>query len=290
MRAFGSVQNIQAEKLAQIALEDSTGWLKLSMNMANLHAWRWDKNSDRIDFAIDHSKQHCPPCFPAWRQLLERVHPKDRHDRDPRHRGEFPDAHRYSTGVPRSRSTTGSYRSCATTARPVFDADGKPQGLVGVTQDVTARRESEAKLRRSEQLLRTTTANTADTLILVDTELKVRFINRGFAGLAIEEIVGHEISTLLPEEARPGVIARLRNVLVTGAAATYEFGRTRMGPSRSISRIGRSWSRTRPSVRASRSASPMSPSASASSRKSSMSPTASATPSAATCMTVSVRS
>jgi PAS domain S-box-containing protein len=115
------------------------------------------------------------------------------------------------------------YRSCAATARPLFDADGQPQGLVGVTQDVTARRESEAKLRRSEQLLRTTTANTADTLILVDTDLKVRFINRGFAGLDIEEIVGREIATLLPEEARPMVIARLRNVLATGAAATYEF-------------------------------------------------------------------
>jgi hypothetical protein len=43
VRAYGSVQNIQAQKLAQIALENSTGWLKLSMNMAHMHAWRWDK-------------------------------------------------------------------------------------------------------------------------------------------------------------------------------------------------------------------------------------------------------
>ena len=44
--------------------------------------------------------------------------------------------------------------------------------LVGVSHDVTARRESEAKLRRSEQLLRATTSNTADTLLLVDTDLR----------------------------------------------------------------------------------------------------------------------
>ncbi len=223
VRAFGSVQNIQAEKLAQISLEDSTRWLKLSMNMAHLHAWRWDKGSDRIDVAVlDRSKRGVPAMFPSLAALMERVHPRDRSivtraieegfQRRSETHAEF-----------RVKVDNQNYRSYAMTARPLFDADGKPQGLVGVTQDVTARRESEAKLRRSEQLLRTTTANTADTLILVDTDLKVRFINRGYGGLAIKDIVGHEISALLPEEARAGVIARLRNVLVTGAAATYEF-------------------------------------------------------------------
>ena len=37
-RAFGSVQNVQAQKLAQIALEKSTEWLKLSINMAHMQA------------------------------------------------------------------------------------------------------------------------------------------------------------------------------------------------------------------------------------------------------------
>ena len=223
VRAFGSVQNIQAEKLAQIALENSTGWLKLSMNMAHMHAWRWDKATDRIDFAIvDRPKQHLPAVFPTLTALMERVHPKDRaivtrsieagfHGSADTH-AEF-----------RLKVDNRGYRSFATTARPLFDADGKPQGFVGVTQDVTARRESEAKLRRSERLLRTTTANTADTLILVDTNLKVRFINRGSADLDIEDIVGREISALLPETARDSVIAKLRNVLLTGESITYEF-------------------------------------------------------------------
>jgi PAS domain S-box-containing protein len=222
VRAYGSVQNIQAEKLAQISLEDSTRWLKLSMNMAHLQAWRWDKSSDRIDFAIDHSNELLPTLFPTWSAFLEKVHPRDRAAVIRATEESFQtksDVHLEF----RVKSDDRQYRSCAATARPLFDADGQPQGLVGVTQDVTARRESEAKLRRSEQLLRTTTANTADILILVDTDLKVRFINRGFAGLDIEEIVGREIATLLPEEARPGVIARLRNVLATGVAATYEF-------------------------------------------------------------------
>jgi PAS domain S-box-containing protein len=223
VRAFGSVQNIQAEKLAQIALENSTGWLKLSMNMAHLHAWRWDKTTDRIDFAIvDRPKLHLPAVFPTLTALMERIHPKDRaivtRSIEAGFRGSSDTQAEF-----RLKVDNRGYRSYATTARPLFDADGKPQGFVGVTQDVTARRESEAKLRRSERLLRTTTANTADTLILVDTNLKVRFINRGSADLDIEDIVGREISALLPEAARDSVIAKLRNVLLTGESITYEF-------------------------------------------------------------------
>jgi PAS domain S-box-containing protein len=223
VRAFGSVQNIQAEKLAQISLENNTRWLKLSMNMAHLHAWRWDRASDRIEVAVlDRAKRHMPGLFPTLAALMERVHPRDRvivtraieegfQSRSDTH-AEF-----------RLKIDNRNYRVYAFTARPLFDADGKPQGLVGVSQNVTARRESEAKLRRSEQLLRTTTANTADTLILVDTDLKVRFINRGHETLVIEDIVGREISILLPEAERTRVIAKLRNVLLTGEAATYEF-------------------------------------------------------------------
>jgi PAS domain S-box-containing protein len=223
VRAFGSVQNIQAEKLAQIALENSTGWLKLSINMAHMHAWRWDKASDRIDFAIvDRPKRHLPAVFPTMAALLERVHPKDRPIVARAIETGFDDRTDKLAEF-RLKVDNRGYRSYATTVRPVFDADGKPQGFVGVTQDVTSRREAEAKLRRSEQLLRATTSNTADTLILVDTDLKVRFINRGYAGLGIEEIVGREISALLPEAARGTVIGKLRNVLSTGEPTTYEF-------------------------------------------------------------------
>ena len=239
VRAYGSVQNIQAEKLAQISLEDSTRWLKLSMNMAHLQAWRWDKSSDRIDFAIDHSNELLPALFPTWSAFLEKVHPRDRAAVIRATEESFrtkSDTHLEF----RVKSDDRQYRSCAATARPLFDADGQPQGLMGVTQDVTARRESEAKLRRSEQLLRTTTANTADILILVDTDLKVRFINRGFAGLDIEEIVGREIGALLARRGAPGgdreAAQRARER--RGPRPTNS-ARTRTGRSRSTSRIAR---------------------------------------------------
>ncbi len=223
IRAYGSVQNIQEEKLAQIALENSTGWLKLSMHMAHMHAWRWDKASDRFEFAIvDHKTTHLPSAFPSMKELMEHLHPRDRVPLSRAIEESFRTRNELQTEF-RLRVKHQSFRSFVTIARPLFDLAGAPLGFVGVTQDVTARRESEAKLRRSEQLLRTTTASTADTLMLIDTDFKVRFINRGANGLSIEEIVGCEISDLLPEPARDLVVAKLRHVLNTGEPTSYEF-------------------------------------------------------------------
>jgi PAS domain S-box-containing protein len=222
-RAYGSVQNIQEQKLAQIALENSTEWLKLSMNMAHMHAWRWNRAADTLEFAIvDGRSVHLPRVFPGMKKLMTRVHPKDRlavrraidnaFERHLEVHQEF-----------RLKSRDGQYRAYAAVARPLFDAANQPSGLVGVTQDVTARHESEARLRRSEEVLRTTTANTADTLLLLDTDLRVRFINRSVRGMSIDDIVGRNISVLLPDSVRGYVIGKLCQVLTTAETASYEY-------------------------------------------------------------------
>ena len=77
-RAFGSLQNVQAQKLVQMTLENSTDWLKLSMNMAHLHAWRWNKAKDEFEFAIVDGQTHLPSTFPGMKKLMPQVHPKDR--------------------------------------------------------------------------------------------------------------------------------------------------------------------------------------------------------------------
>jgi PAS domain S-box-containing protein len=156
------------------------------------------------------------------KKLMTRVHPKDRlavrraidnaFERHIEVQEEF-----------RLKSHDGQYRAYTAVARPMFDAANQPSGLVGVSQDVTARRESEARLRRSEEVLRTTTANTADTLLLLDTDLRVRFINRSVHGMSIDDIVGRNISVLLPDSMRGYVIGKLCQVLTTGETATYEF-------------------------------------------------------------------
>jgi PAS domain S-box-containing protein len=221
-RSFGSVQNIQAKKLAQIALENSTGWLKLSMNMANMHAWRWDRAQNSFEFAnLENPQVHLPSVYPDMQAMLARVHPKDqsavRRAIDSAFSGQIEVRQEFELlGV------DGRYRSYATTARPLFEG-ATPRGLVGVIQDVTARRDSERRLRRSEELLRATTTNTADTLFLLDTALHVRFVNKSVSGFTTEQIIGRDIATLLPESARGRVLQKLAQILKSGETATFEF-------------------------------------------------------------------
>lgn len=222
-RAFGSVQNVQAQKLAQIAVETSTRWLKLSMNMAHMHAWRWDRTQDALEFAlVDGNKVHLPSVFPGMKKLMTRVHPADRNTVSRAIDHAFKDQVEIQQEF-RLKSSNGPYRWYAAIARPLFDEGNLPRGLVGVIQDITARRNSEIRLRRSEELLRATTSNAADTLILVDTDLKVRFINKSVGRMSIEQIIGREIGLLLPETTRGYVMEKLRHIFDTGETATYEF-------------------------------------------------------------------
>ncbi|HTD73449.1 MAG TPA: PAS domain S-box protein [Steroidobacteraceae bacterium] len=221
-RAYGSVQNIQAKKLAQIALENSTGWLKLSMNMANMHAWRWDRAQNAFEFAnLEDPQAHLPSIFPDMETMLKRVHPKDQGAVKRAVESAF-------SGQVEVRQefellgNDGRYRSYATTARPLHEGTAV-RGLVGVIQDVTARRDSERRLRRSEELLRATTANTADTLFLLDTAMRVRFVSKSVNGLSSEQIIGLGIDTLLPGAARAGVLRKLGGLLETGEPITFEF-------------------------------------------------------------------
>ena len=223
-RAFGSVQNVQTQKLAQIAVENSQGWLKLSMGMAHMHAWRWDRASDLFEFcALDDGRQvHLPSVFPGMQKLVARVHPLDR-GAVTRALEEAFESRLEVQREFRVKTNEGRYRWYAAVARPLFEQGGQPRGLVGVIQDITARRDSEVRLRRSEELLRSTTANAADTLVLVDTGLRVRFINKSVGGLEIEQVIGSDLGVLLPEAAREGVVEKLRQLLFTGETATYEF-------------------------------------------------------------------
>ena len=222
-RAMGSMQDVQDKKVAQLVVQKSADWLELSMGMAHLHAWRWHRATDSLELAIvDGKMTHLPRVFPGMKKLLARVHPQDRLDvrRAIDHAFE---RHSNAQAEFRVRSRDGRYRYYAAVATPMFDEADQISGLVGVTQDITLRRESEARVRRSEELLRTTTANTSDALILVDTELRVRFANREVRGKPIDEIVGRSIADILPASASEVFLPKLRQTLATGERSTFEF-------------------------------------------------------------------
>ena len=197
----------------------------LSLGLVHMQAWRWHEATDVLEFAdTDAAGAELAAHFPILTKLLRRVHPNDR-GRLARQLARAVDEREQVQDEFRLKMHGGRYRWYALGARPLAGdgAAARPAGLVGVLQDITARQESLAGLRESEALLRVATANTADTLVLLGVDLKVRFVNRGFRGMSVSQLLGRDAGVLLPESARLAVLERLRHVLKTGEEAVFDF-------------------------------------------------------------------
>ncbi len=98
-----------------------------------------------------------------------------------------------------------------------------PRGVAGLAANLAPQTESAGRMRRAEDLLRATMANTADTLIFLDTELRVRFVNKAFRGQSIEQIVGTAFESLLPAVSRDRVVAQLRRLIASGEPVMFQI-------------------------------------------------------------------
>jgi PAS domain-containing protein len=193
-------------------LAASTDWLKLSMTLGQPSAWRWIRDGDQVEFALGDADTG------AVRHALELGIER----------------HADVTVECRLKSAGGRYRSFRAVARPTINVAGRVSGLGGVTQDIAARRELEISLGHAEELLRTTWANTLDTLLRVDADLTIRFVSGDVLGRSAQSLVNEPIAVLLPDGVRQAITARLREVLATGEPATYEFATGAAGAGRCI--------------------------------------------------------
>jgi PAS domain S-box-containing protein len=83
--------------------------------------------------------------------------------------------------------------------QPLIDPHtGEVTSVIGVCHDITARKNAELALQRSESILRSVTDNVPDWLLLVDLDLNCRFANREFLGRAPAEFVGRSVLELVP--------------------------------------------------------------------------------------------
>jgi PAS domain S-box-containing protein len=116
----------------------------------------------------------------------------------------------------RIRHRDGHYVTLLDSPCVVRDAAGKVVRIVGVAIDITEQAGSQEALRASQELLQTVAAGTGDWLILVDTDRRVQFINRGIRALSRESIIGQRLDEIAVPEDRPSILVALTQVLETG--------------------------------------------------------------------------
>jgi PAS domain S-box-containing protein len=147
----------------------------------------------------------------------------------PEHRGLQAEMYRrvFSTGQAVTyetpwQSPDGEVRWLQSRLGPVL-RDGQVQQVVLVSTDITERRRAEEQARRSEARWRSLVENAPDTILIVDKELRLQFVNRLPPGTTLEQVRGLHVLEQVPEEFRAVLGEQYRRVFEERATVSYEI-------------------------------------------------------------------
>lgn len=102
-------------------------------------------------------------------------------------------------------------------ARPVIDPQtGEFTGALGSAEDITAHRLAEQARVESEETLREVTANAPDWLMLLDVDLRMRFVNRAWLHFSVADLIGKPLLDYIPIVNRARLEQMYRDVALTG--------------------------------------------------------------------------
>jgi PAS domain S-box-containing protein len=218
------VLEIDRRQRIEQELRDSEERLRLAQEASGMGVWDWDTRSDRVEwsdqtfriFGLQPSEQKLDES-----SVLTLIHPEDRAAvklaiREAlRPGGEFDAEYRI-------QRPDGSMRWVLAEGRTHCDSKGSPFRMIGLSLDVTERRQAAEELRRSEERFRLLVEGIADyAIFMLDAEGFVTSWNSGaerIKGYVAEEIIGQHYSRFYgDEDLRKGKPAMaLREATVTG--------------------------------------------------------------------------
>lgn len=150
---------LQLEALAQareqLAQEKSEQRLRLATEAAGAGIWCWDIATDRFDWS-PLCRQHLalpPDATPGYAHFLSVLHPDDRAATDQLVRDALQQHQDYVTEY-RIVQPDGGYRWIRAMGRGIFGAAGQATAMLGITLDITQRKQHELNLIASERRFR----------------------------------------------------------------------------------------------------------------------------------------
>lgn len=172
------VSQPQAQDLDQSnsELKRLTAQLMAAMELEGMAAWTWQAGTDWVHTDFRGSRATVLLHAGSLKEFMDRLPEADRQ----RVRGAMEEAMR-SDGVSRLEicvdAAEGGRRWFSMAARRFLDSGGSPAGLVGVTRDVTARKDAYRKLAESEAQLWAILEAEPECVTVADREGIVRLVN-----------------------------------------------------------------------------------------------------------------
>ena len=194
------VQDVTERRRIEAALRESEERLELAVAATNDSLWDWHIAagtgywSPRFYTMLGYEVGELEITYDVFQSL---VHPDDRANSLEAVRAHLEDRVPYDTEF-RLRTKSGEYRWYRGRGQAVWDETNNPQRMVGFNEDITERRQLQAALRETQQLL----DSTPDPMVIVSDKGDITFVNSRIEetfGFNRAELLGKPVEVLIPE-------------------------------------------------------------------------------------------
>ncbi|MGA2886678.1 MAG: PAS domain S-box protein [Terracidiphilus sp.] len=184
------VEDITERRRSEVALRESEERFRIMADSSPSIMWVTN-SAGEVEFLNKACREFCGPTGDqvmgnSWNLV---IHPDDTAQRDAAFSNAVREQTNYSTEL-RVRRADGEWRLIGSNANPRFSADGEFLGHVGVSADITERRQAEQALRESEERFRNMADSSPSMMWVTDAEGRVEFLNRSlrnFYGIVGED-------------------------------------------------------------------------------------------------------
>ncbi len=183
----GTATDVTQRVLSQRSENEARERLALAVQAADLYVWDWEIGAAHTLWRTDPEPMLGPRPASGYPDFTDMVFEEDRDLFEQAYRRSIEDGEPYVAEF-RLRRTDGSRRWLNAKGTVVRDARGTPLRLIGVTQDITTRRENEERLR-----LGATVFNTREPVMITDPDGVILDVNHAclaLFGFSREEMLG----------------------------------------------------------------------------------------------------
>lgn len=216
--------NITEHKQAESAIREGEERLKLAVEGGRMVAWEWNPFQNTIITTSNFPEIYGLESIQTAEQGFALVHSEDRSQHQMIVENAVATGSNYQSEFRFVRPDNGAIVWLEERGQAILDGEGNLQKLIGVTIDITDRKQAEIALQQREAELRLVTNALPVLISFIDSEQRYRFNNQEYEewfGHSATEVYGKLISEVLGEAAYATIRPYVEQVLA-GEQVTFE--------------------------------------------------------------------